>query len=591
MDEETKLETAPRSILILCLIALGVYFAVCTHDGLHAYFTMDDGGNLLKMHKYWEESLAGVTGAALRVVTPTYRPLGGIFYFVLYKLAGFHPLPFRIVCLLLMLVNLYLAFAVLRRLSGSFLAAVLACVLSTNHPALLYLIYSSGTIYEILCFLFYFLALWCYLAWRQAGQPTGATTLSWRQLLAILIFTACALNSKEMAMTLPAALLLVELIYFPPRRLQWSQIPRFVLHQGRAALLTAGLVIPTIAVKVLTVNPLSQDPTYRGHSVHAALDTLRAYQNFLLYGNLYDRTGVSLGGLIALWGAMAALAVLLRSRPMRFGLCFFFLTLIPIATISRRGGYMLYIPLMGWGLYAGSLLQRICDAVIRRARIGFRVGWTVRVAVFAAAAVWIANLHATILAGPIIGIHREQNQMRSFVETLLKIHPHLARGSSLLFLDDPLPSGYSFLFLVQLAYGDPLLKLDRVKMMQEPPSREALIGYDHILAGGWFLHDVHSDSEAVPLVQVRFDPAVVRPRDAYTVRVPEFAGRSIDVAVDTVTGDTSRRAKVLNWCKLDSSGSAALVTPDLPPETVQIRWVRPDGGEWTPAAGDLRIQR
>ena len=109
-------------VVIASALVLATYFAVTAFHGLSAYFTQDDGGNLLNMHKYWERSLLDVLGSAVCVVTRAYRPLGGVYYFTLYKLAGFNPLPFRAVCLVLMLANVLLAFALMRRLSGSLLA-------------------------------------------------------------------------------------------------------------------------------------------------------------------------------------------------------------------------------------------------------------------------------------------------------------------------------------------------------------------------------------------------------------------------------------------------------------------------------------
>jgi hypothetical protein len=278
-----------------------IYFAVTAFHSLNAYFTQDDGGNLLNMHKYWERSLLDVLGSAVCVVTGAYRPLGGVYYFVLYKLAGFNPLPFRAVCLALMLANVLLAFALMRRLSGSLLAGLFGAVVMANHPAMLEFLYSSGTIYDILCFLFYFLAVRCYFVWRQEGQMAGATALSWRQLAVILVLTGCALDSKEMAMTLPAALLLLELVYFPPNSWSWRETARFVVHQGRGVLATTALVAPTIAVKVLTRNPLSDDPAYAAHSVRATVEGMRTYQHFLLY-NLISRDGLSTLELLAILG-------------------------------------------------------------------------------------------------------------------------------------------------------------------------------------------------------------------------------------------------------------------------------------------------
>src|SRR5258708_23804640 len=265
-------ERGRRLLRFGCPALLAAYFAGFAADGLPAYFTADDGGCLLYMHEYWEHSRGDMAVAALRVVTPAFRPLGGIYYFALYSLAGFHPLPFRAVCLGLMLCNLMLAFALLRRLSGSIAAAFLGCVLLAHHPALLWLDYTTATIDEILCFLFYYSALLLDVRWRQAG----AGTLSWRRVAVLLALTAAALDSKEMAMTLPAALFLFELIYFPRGRRSW---------RGIAA--TAVLIVPAIAAKVLTHNPLGDDPHYAIRSAASAVDAMRGFLSALLYGDLY----------------------------------------------------------------------------------------------------------------------------------------------------------------------------------------------------------------------------------------------------------------------------------------------------------------
>ena len=565
------------------LLVLAIYFAFSSYSGLNAFFTGDDGGNLLNMHKYWQHSLGSVVGSALRVVTGAYRPLGGIFYFALYRLAGFNPLPFRVVCLSLMLANLLFAFTLLRRLSGSLEAAFIGAVLIANHPAMLELLYSSGTIYEILCFLFYFLTVSCYLVWREARELAGFSTLSWRQLAAVLILTGCALDSKEMAMTLPAALLLVELVYYPPGSWFGREALRSALRLGRVALAAAALVVPTIAVKVLTHNPLSEDARYGPLTLRGLLRGMRAYQSFLLY------RGLSPGGIttlqwLALWTAMLVLAVALRSRAMKFGLGFLIVSLVPIALINVRNGYMVYIPLMGWALYAGSLFEWICGIAFRwrppRVQLALKFG------ALLAAAMLIAHTHTTELAKNRTYFEQYHRDNRRIVERLSEQHPHLPRGASLLLVDDPLPPGFELLFLERLAHADPALELDRLKMLREPPSGAELTRYEFVIAGGWQLHDVRGISDPRPPVEVRFSPRKVRPREDCTIEIPEFAGQTVDLIVRT--GVT----EILQRCTLDSSGRAAwAATPESAPATMAIRWLRTGDGDWESAAGTLEIRR
>jgi len=571
---------------IASLLFLAVYFAASSYKGLISYFTQDDGGNLLNMHKYWEQSLGDVLASALRVITGAYRPLGGVYYFVLYRLAGFNPLPFRAVCLALMLANLFLAFWLLGRLSGSLGAALFGAVVMVHHPAVLELVYRSDTIYEILCFLFYFSAVGCYLVWRQAAQQAGRDTITWRQLAGLLALTACALDSKEMAITLPGTLLLVELIYFPPKSWSWRDVAGFLARQGRPALITAALVVPTIAVKVLTPNPLSDDPRYGAHSLGAAVEGMRAYQNFLLYGRLFDGR-LSTAELAALWAGMGAAAIALRSRPMKFGLCFLAGSLLPVCLITPRNGYMLYIPLMGWALYTGSLLERLASGLAGRLPAS-RQG-VAKAAILATAIILVMRLHAVRLAGYSLAERRAHTDMRQFMARLRAAHPRLPRGTSLLVTDDPLPSGYGVLFVARLAYGDPTLQVDRIKMLRETPAGDQLLRYDYVLSAARGLQDVRGVSDGRRPVEVWFLPAPAGQRDSYAAEIPEYAGQTIELASRTISGNLSDRRVVAN-CTVDASGRTALaVHPESLPTTIQAEWVRLRGGNWMAASGTLII--
>src|SRR5713101_5435469 len=101
----------------LCLIAF--YFAAFAPDGLRAYFTLDDGLNIHTLHAYWENSSWDVLRSVIGVATRAYRPVGGLVYLSAFRIFGFDPLPFRAICLSIMLLNLVIAFYVLKRLSSS----------------------------------------------------------------------------------------------------------------------------------------------------------------------------------------------------------------------------------------------------------------------------------------------------------------------------------------------------------------------------------------------------------------------------------------------------------------------------------------
>src|SRR5271157_1499712 len=560
-----------RAAIFLALAAAGLYFAVSSADGLHSFFSPDDGGNLLNLHKCFEASPAGVLKS---LVDGSYRPLGGVFYLTLWRLAGFHPLPYRAVCFGLMLINVGLAFAVLRRLSGSVEAALLGVVLFARHPCFLFMDYGSGSIYEILCFLFYFLALWCYWRWRQASPETP---LSWRRVGLLLLLSACALDSKEMAATLPAAFLLTELVYHPPL----SSLRR----HARAAIATAVLTLAAMAQKLLTFNGLSGDPRYAMHfSPRMMLDQMCRYFDVLIYQDHF----LTIPALLLLWAAMALAAYGLRSPPMQFGFWFLMVSLAPMSLIAPRTGAALYLPMIGWALYMAALAVRLCDRAFRKP--------AVRLAALAAAAVPIVVWHAHRNAPFLPEMYRQQNEERRFMRQLQERLPHVEAGSYFLFLNDPFAAGsWSPLFFTRLAYSDPAIWVDRPGLMGRVPTGDELTLYDHVLSDDHGrLREIAAPKPPAPhaAIAVHFSKPLVQPGEAYTVSIPECAGATIDIAFQTRRGETVGGGIARRWCTLDAAGKATLVTPrTIEAGGIQVRRIRSGQGPWMPAAGSIEVVR
>src|SRR6266481_10020590 len=101
-----------RSILsALGALLIGVYFLTLAGQGLGAGFTTDD---LVNLSAYQNQSPAAVVKAIALYFSPSYRPLGGLFYRPLFAFAGFQPLPYRIACFLLLAGNLGLLYLTIR---------------------------------------------------------------------------------------------------------------------------------------------------------------------------------------------------------------------------------------------------------------------------------------------------------------------------------------------------------------------------------------------------------------------------------------------------------------------------------------------
>jgi hypothetical protein len=309
--------------------AVLVYFFLLSYRGLGTYFDGFDGVNLVAFHGYWRLPWWWNVTKALQVVSPAYRPLGDLFYRPLYGLFGFHALPFRVVCYALLVLNLTLFFRLALNLVRGRWAALLCTLVFSFHAALGILYLSSGTIYDILCVCFVLAALVKYTSVRSSGRDLGAGDLA-----VLLLLCGAALNSKEMAASLPAALILYEVL---------------VARQG----LSGGLwrrALPVTLTGLLTIAALAEKipglpkfvTFYPQFSPSHVLSDYRYYLGLLVFqqrppGLLWLIVGAALA-------AAACLAA--RRRVALFGLCFGFVSLLPVALIAERDGYVLYLPLV-----------------------------------------------------------------------------------------------------------------------------------------------------------------------------------------------------------------------------------------------------
>ncbi|MGC9973432.1 MAG: hypothetical protein ABSE56_22890 [Bryobacteraceae bacterium] len=114
----------------------------------------------------------------------------------------------------LLLINTWLAYRFGRLITGSQLAGGLVSLGVAYHAKMLHLVYLPAFVYYVLCFTFYFSALTYYISIRGRGGR-----LTKKQAVVFLLFYVGALDSKEMAVTLPVVVLLYEAVWHAPARM------------------------------------------------------------------------------------------------------------------------------------------------------------------------------------------------------------------------------------------------------------------------------------------------------------------------------------------------------------------------------------
>lgn len=411
---------------------LVAYFFWFAGGGLWGRFTGDD---LMNLNFHLTPTFPQLLLSNLAYWSTAYRPMGGIVYVLIYRLAGFHSMPFRVVCFAILLLNLWLVYRVCLRLTGRREVALLATLLFTYHAWMVNLYYSTGTIYELLCFFFYFAALDYYLGIRQTGK-----LLRWRQWVWFLALYLAALDSKELAVTLPLCILSYEWIWHGRKA------------TARGFTIPALLTLPYVIGKLSGPDSLAENPLYRPViSASKYLHTFHLYLNVLFYREHFFRDANT----ILLLAAMLGIALWRRSKAMLFAWCFVLFSVLPFIFLPHYSGFFLYLPMVGWALYAATGLDMLW---VRFARS--LPAWIL----FLAIAIVLAPLHASEARKSMQVFASAELPTTEMIAQLRQLQPVMARGASIYFDSDPFPlKTYSLVFLVRLVYDDLTIQVLRAK--------------------------------------------------------------------------------------------------------------------------------
>jgi len=171
-----------------------------------------------------------------------WNPATWVSFMLDYRLAGLDPGAFHLTNLLLHAANVVLLFVVLQQMTGALWSSALVAALFALHPLNVESVAWVTERKSVLSTLFGLLTLWAYLGYVR--KPC------WQRYGGVLGFLVLSLMAKQMLVTLPCVLLMMD--YWPLKRLgkYWKEIrerlPGLVAEK-------LPLVIPVAAASVLTI--------------------------------------------------------------------------------------------------------------------------------------------------------------------------------------------------------------------------------------------------------------------------------------------------------------------------------------------------
>ena len=366
-----------------CLLLI-LFFGIAAYSNtLTSSFQFDDVPTILENHSLQPLNLAKIW---------SYHPPRFItdlsFAFNLY-LAGFQTWSFHIFNLLIHLFTSLIFFQltlwILRTpsmenkipSSQQHLFALITALLFTAHPLQTEAVTYISQRATSLATLFYLAALWMYLRARLENA---------RHYGAVFIFMLAAMFTKEISFTLPFAILLLELFFFPisekeplsKKLLRWTPFAAFLVIIPLLYLTNAYILVRD-GGSINIIPPSTANTISRWDYLLTQFRVMRTYLRLLVFPVNqcidYDYRLSSGWEDPDVWAAFSLLlsifllsfAFVKKNRLISFGILWFFLTLSVESTIIPLPDFILehrlYLPMFGFALFSTSLLWMLSKSI------------------------------------------------------------------------------------------------------------------------------------------------------------------------------------------------------------------------------------
>ena len=484
------LNTTPRrahcctrvdAICIALLIAYFLYFAL---PARHGGFREDE---MMNLWTYWYAGPVQLLFALAKLSTRYFRPGGGLYYLPLYHFFALNPLPYRIVQITIVALSIPIAYWLARLLASSRPVAFLGVLAFCYHPHVASVVFVGAFIYDVLCGLFYLAALAYYVHIRQKGNYLRAS-----QVVLFLLLYVFALNSKEMAVTLPLIVLIYELLN-TPRWGSWNAFLSWIWRDAAPALIGGAITAVYVYSKITNIGSTRGFEPYR--PIYSWYNFVTSNSSFV--GELlYAPQAITPIALLLLWAAVFIYALFRRDRMLRLMAFWIVIVPLPIAFILPiRGGGCLYVLLFGWAMIFArascDLIAFVANAFVAHGRrigsyrerqaTGKTPGWTVRMALISVLAVsfglftdWENRRLATV--PNLLGVGQKVSHVIAAFHSLnLQPAPH---STVLLKPDEQLfKNKWHPLFIASLVWNDHSLQIGIDKLNKLTPDQLAKVDY------------------------------------------------------------------------------------------------------------------
>lgn len=342
--------------------------------------------------------------------TPLFRPVGELFYKVMFDPFGMSAFGWRAVVGVFLIGNAFVLGHVATRLSCSMAVGLAATAIASFHTLWAHLYLNTGTIFEIFACTFVWGGLALYIEFHDKPWVPYLTSI-------LLIL---GLDSKESAIVLPVFVVLYEWIW--NRRTPW-------VFCGLATIISLAFIVGRV------YGP-------------GGLSSIGNYQPEYSLGNYAKSFQQYFGALILwqtapLWAALgiASLPFFLRTRFAIFAGLVFPVGILPLAFVPPRGLDGVYVACAALALALSALLLLFSRESWRFAGAA---------AMFVAVAFWMPGLTS------MDGWDKEFHEIRGFHEGLKLLAPTIPAKAQIRFVKEPFgpETPWASVFATRLLYRD-----------------------------------------------------------------------------------------------------------------------------------------
>ena len=357
----------PFALLLIAVVTVAVYWPVLHND----FIDFDDDVYItLNMAVRQGLTLKGLVWAFSSFHAANWHPLTWLSHMFDVELFGLNPMGHHATSLLIHAANSLLLCALLHRLTGFVGRSLVVALLFAIHPLHVESVAWVAERKDVLSTLFWLLTMWAYTGYARSP--------SLKRYLPVVLFFALGLMAKQMLVTLPVILLLMDmwpLNRFLPRDEQ--QTPgagmKVVLAEKIPLVVLSAVASLLILRAHASVGALfrADENSILLHSGNALLSYVKYVGNMFWPSRLalfypFEPSAVTLprvAGALVLLAVITGVVLLQRKqRPyLLFGWFWYLITLLPVIGFIRVGGQALadrytYIPLIGlfmmlvWGV-------------------------------------------------------------------------------------------------------------------------------------------------------------------------------------------------------------------------------------------------